>query len=439
MEPGYISIIIILCTFVLYVTELLPIPIIALASTAAMVIFGAAPADQAWAAFGQDSVLLMGGMLAVGAALFSSGAVEAIADMIERITKGRVHLSILVIYLSSCVLSSFLNNTTVTVMFLPLLLGIVIKANDENVYEQRYVQALSAMTGIGGMMTLVGSGVNVTASGLLEAYGYEGFSFFMFLGISIPMLLAALLYIYTIGDKIAAHIRKKSPGPSKLVRDFTEEYQKSHEATQLDRKKRDVKKMRKSTAILILTAAALMSRDLHGVSLGTIGVTAAVCCVVSGCLSLDEMIRKINWNTLLILGGMIGCAKCLAASGGGLIIANFLLNLFGDSLTPYLTFAIFTLTSGVISQFLSNTGTVGMLIPICIPIAQAMGASPVPFVVGITLAASCSFATPMASHIQALIIDWGSYKFIDFVKYSAPLTAILLLLILILTPMYFPI
>lgn len=57
---------------------------------------------------------------------------------------------------------------------------------------------------------------------------------------------------------------------------------------------------------------------------------------------------------------------------------------------------------------------------------------------GITLSASCSFLTPMASHVQALIMDWGSYQIIDYIKYSGPAVILMLITIIILTPVFYP-
>jgi di/tricarboxylate transporter len=61
-----------------------------------------------------------------------------------------------------------------------------------------------------------------------------------------------------------------------------------------------------------------------------------------------------------------------------------------------------------------------------------------PVGVGIVMCAYLSFCTPMASPTQALVLNWGSYKFLDYVKYSGPLTVVLDLMVIVLTPLIYP-
>lgn len=432
MESGYIAIIIVLCAFLCYLTEALPAAVIAVGSVCAMVICKAAPPAEAWSAFGGDSVLLMGGMLAVGASLFSTGAIGRFADAVNRVSKENTDVSIFIMLVTAFFLSAVLNNTTVVVLFLPLILGMIIQADSEKYYEQKYIQALSLMANIGGLLTLVGSGVNVTASGLLEAAGYEGFGFFQFTKIALVLFVISVIYIYTLGNRIAARMKG---GRSKLVEEFITEYKNQpHKEKAAFDKRRAVT----SLTIMILMTVALLTKDIHRISTGTIGVTAGLLCVITKSISFEELMRKINWSTLLMLGGTIGCATCLSVSGGGEIMARALLGLLGEGFSPRAALAVFCVISAIITQFISNTGTVGILIPVCIPVAASLGISPEPFIMGITLSASCSFLTPMASHVQALIMDWGSYQIVDYIKYSGPVIIMMLAAIIILTPVFYP-
>jgi di/tricarboxylate transporter len=150
------------------------------------------------------------------------------------------------------------------------------------------------------------------------------------------------------------------------------------------------------------------------------------------------MYDKIEWGTLLLLGGTIGCATGLGDSGGGKIIADFFIGLFGASLTPTVVFVVLSLIAAVLTQFMSNTGTCAILIPIGIAFAQQLGMNPLPVSIGIVMCASLSFMTPMASPTQALVLNWGSYKFIDYVKYGGPLTLALDIMVLVITPIVYP-
>ncbi len=445
MSTGMISIIILAVAIVFYVFEILPIPIVAMLSAAAMVVFRVIPANTAWAAFAQDSVLIMAGVMLIGATLFSTGAAGVLADGLIKLAGGRPKLSILLMLTVAGGMSFLLSNTTCTVMFLPLILSVVAKAKDESVYEQKYMQILTIMTSVGGLLTLIGSPVNVTASGLMQAAGYAPFTMTQFAKIALPMFIVVLIYTFTIGDKYADLIFNKGKGlqHSDFVKDFIAEQEKSEsEAANIDedtdKPKNAKSKKIISGLIMLVTVVGLLTQKSHGISLGTVAIAGGLLCVITGCVTVKEMYQKIDWGTLLLLGGMIGCGVGIANSGGGKIIADFFIGLFGDALKPASVFIALTLISSVLTQLMSNTATVAVLIPIGISIAAGLGMNPLPVAIGITMGASCSFATPMASPTQALVINWGSYNFMDYIKYSGPITVILNIMILVLVPIFFP-
>jgi anion transporter len=445
MNSGYISIIILIVAVIFYVTKLIPIAITAILSAAAMVVFGVIPASKGWAAFGQDSVLIMGGVTLMGATLFSTGAASVVGDVLIKIAGGKPKLAIFLMLAVAGCMSAVLNNTTCTVMFLPLILSVVVEANDNKICEQKYMQSLSIMTSVGGLITLIGSGVNVTSSGIMVAGGQAPFTFSQFTIIAIPLFIIALLYTFTVGNKLADKIFGTSSNleHSDFVKSFIAEKQNSEKKkeekslTPEELKKLNRKKIT-SAVVLLLTIIGLITQKFHGVSLGTVAVIGGLLMVLTGCITVKDMYTKIEWSTLLLLAGTIGCATGLGDSGGGKIIADFFIGLFGTSLTPSIVFIVLSLIAVVLTQFMSNTGTCAILIPIGIAFAQQLGMNSLPVGVGIVMCASLSFVTPMASPTQALVLSWGSYKFMDYVKYSGPITVVLDLLVIILTPIVYP-
>jgi di/tricarboxylate transporter len=445
MEPGYISIIILIAAIVLYVTNLIPITITAMLSAAAMVVFGVIPANRAWAAFGQDSVLIMAGVILIGSTLFSTGAASVVGDMLIKIAGGKPKLSIFLMLAVSGVMSMVLSNTTCTVMFLPLILSVVIEAKDNKIVEQKYMQMLCVMTSVGGLVTLIGSPINVASSGLVETAGYPPFTFGQMASISLILFAVSLLYTFTLGDKIAEKIFGVGANleHSDFVKNFItekEEMDKKTTGQKLDSKeqKKITRKKIYSTIILIATIIGLVTQQFHGISLGTVAIIGGIATVLTGCISIKDMYKKIDWGTLMLLAGTIGCATGLSESGGGKIIANFFIGLLGDSVTPMSVFIVISLIAAVITQFMSNTGTCAILIPVGLALAEQLGMNALPVAIGVVMCASLSFMTPMASPTQALVLNWGSYKFMDYVKYSGPITVILDILVLVLTPVFFP-
>ncbi len=446
MNTGYISIIILAVTIIFYVFELLPIPIVALGSATLMVLFKVIPANTAWAGFGQDAVLLIAGMFVVCGTLVSTGAADSLAKFIVKIAGGRPKFSILLMLATAGAMSFVLNNITATVMFLPLILGVVAQTRDQGkgIYEQKYMQILTIMTSVGGMVTLVGSSVGLMASGMLQASGYPAFTFLQFTKIAFPMFIVALIYTFTIGDKFADKIFGKNPQSCEFAQNFINEYKQTqhYEENNQEIDSKEIKEAKRkkitSSVILLLSVAALIANEYLKIGLGTIGIIGGLLCVVTRCITIKEMYQKIDWGTLFLIGGMVGCAAGLATSGGGKIIADFFIGLFGNALTPMSVFIVLSIISGVMTQFMSNTGVVGVMIPLSVSIAAGLGMNPLPVAIGVYMCSSCSFATPMASATQAMIISWGSYKFNDFIKYSGPMTVLLDAMVLILVPIFYP-
>ena len=437
MTTSHVSVIIILITLVFYIFELLPAPVIAMGSTALMVLFRVAPASSVWAVFGQDSVLLMGGMTLTGSTLFSTGAIQKLSAMIERATGGKVKLSIFAILLTAGLFSPFMNNTTVTVIFIPLILGIVARERSRDITEQKYIQALVCVVSVSGLATLIGTGTTIAASSMMENTGYGAIGFFDFLPIAAICFVITMIYVFTAGSRIADWMVARNPYRSETVHDYISEYEKRAKAS--NQEFPVTRQMIISIAIMLLTVTGLITSDVHGLGLGTVAILGGLACIITGCIPFKVAMQKISWETLLILGGTIGCGSALASSGGGALIATSILSVFGDNLSPYGVFVVMTLMSGILGQVLSNTATVGIFIPISVAICEELGISPLTTIYGITIASTLTFATPMSSHLHAMIIDWGSYRFVDYLTYSGPINALLLIIILILLPILYPI
>lgn len=442
MDVGYISIIILLVSIVFYVMELLPISIIAMLSAAACVVFKVIPASTAWAAFSGNVVLIMGGVILVGSTLFETGAAGILAEKLIKWTGGKPKFTIFAIMIISGVMSGFLSNTAVTIMFLPIIISVVAKSNG-TLSEQKYMQALTIMTSVGGLLTLIGSPIQLAASGMLESSGQSPFTFMQFFYIAMPMLIVSIVYIFTIGDKISDKIWGKNPAHGEFVENFLKNQEiidlknsEKEQDTAVEKEKK--RKIVTSSIIMLLTVIGMLTTKYHGISMGTIGVLAGLSCVVTKCITVKQMYEKIDWATLFLLAGCIGFASGLSASGGGKMIADFFIGLFGDNLSPTIVFLVMTLLAAVITQFMSNAATASMLVPIGVALAIGINMNPLPVAIGVTMAASCSFLTPMASPTQALIINWGGYNFKDYIKYSGLITIILNIMILVLTPLVYP-
>jgi di/tricarboxylate transporter len=100
-------------------------------------------------------------------------------------------------------------------------------------------------------------------------------------------------------------------------------------------------------------------------------------------------------------------------------------------------FGLFVITVGL-SHLITNTAAAILLAPIALVSAKMLGVSPYPLLMTVAIAASLSFATPVASPTNTLVLGPGGYRFIDFLKVGLPLIVLSMLVTLLAVPVIFP-
>lgn len=155
------------------------------------------------------------------------------------------------------------------------------------------------------------------------------------------------------------------------------------------------------------------------------------------CIDMDRAYRCINWSSLILIIGMIPFAAALEKTGGVELAAGGLMHVFGDANPRVILCALMAFTM-IVGLFMSNTVTAVLLAPVAITVAKSLGVVPYPFAMGIAIAASTAFMTPISSPVNTLVLGPGRYRFIDFVKLGVPFSFIVLVLGTIFIPLFFP-
>jgi di/tricarboxylate transporter len=166
-------------------------------------------------------------------------------------------------------------------------------------------------------------------------------------------------------------------------------------------------------------------------------LTAAAAMVVTGCVGGEEAYRSINWQGVVLIATVLPVATALEVSGGMALIVSGLGGVLGQAGPLVLLAVLFVLTSAL-SQVISNTATAVLLAPIAFQLAMNLGARPEPFLMGIAVAASTAFATPIASPVNTLVLGPGGYRFGDFFRIGVALQVLLLVATLLVVPVLFP-
>ncbi|MFP4126779.1 MAG: SLC13 family permease [Alphaproteobacteria bacterium] len=193
----------------------------------------------------------------------------------------------------------------------------------------------------------------------------------------------------------------------------------------------------KAPIALAVTALMIAALTLNLLPSVIVVLIAAVALVLSGCLDMSAAYRAINWQSVLLIAFMLPMATALENSGALTLIVDALVGALADTGPLALLAALFVLTS-LLSQMISNTATTVLVAPVALSAAQQLDVSPYALLMGVAIAASTAFATPVASPVNTLVLGPGRYRFTDFLKVGVALQLVALVLCLALLPVLFP-
>ena len=428
MDPAITTLCVLAVAAFLFVTELIPLAVTAMAACTALGILGVLPSKQVYAGLSNSTVVLFGGMFVIGAAMFKTGLAEAVGLwVVNKAGTGEVKLMGAVM-LVTIILSSVSSNTGTVACLMPVIIGI---AQAANIPASKELMPLAVAANVGGTITMIGTPPNVIVTGALSAAGLPSFGFFEFALIGVPLSVIVLVYMLTIGRKT---IPVKNAGAMDAA---AVEAAKKEAGASDDNAPKSKTKMWISCLILLGVVAA-MALNLKTVPLQTAAVTGAILCVITGCLKEKEAYAGIDWVTIFLFAGMLSVATAMDKTGAGKLIADTVVNMMGDHPNPIVLCAVLYLISNVLTQFMSNTASAALLAPIGISIAQSIGADPKPVLMSIGIAASMAFATPMATPPNTLVLGPGGFNFNDYVKVGVPLCIITFIASVIIIPIFWP-
>ena len=428
MDPAVVTLCVLAVACFLFVTELIPLAVTAMAACTALGILGVLPSKQVYAGLSNSTVVLFGGMFVIGAAMFRTGLAQAIGvAVVKKAGTNEVPLMGAVM-LVTIVLSSVSSNTGTVACLMPVIIGICQAAN---ISPSKELMPLAIAANVGGTITMIGTPPNVIVTGALSAAGLPTFGFFEFAYIGIPLSIIVFFFTLFIGRHLL---------PKNDIGEMDEEALK--EAAEEagaggDDEPKSTTKMWISGLIMI-GVVICMALDLKTLPLQTAAVTGAILCVITGCLKEKEAYAGIDWVTIFLFAGMLSVATAMEKTGAGKLIADVVVGSMGEHPNAVVLCAVLYLISNVLTQFMSNTAAAALLAPIGISIAQSIGADPKPVLMAIGIAASMAFATPMATPPNTLVLGPGGFTFNDYVKVGLPLCIVTFIASVIIIPIFWP-
>ena len=418
MSQITITLLFLLFAIVMFMWEKIPLGLTSMIVCVGLVVIGVLEWQTAFAGFIDSNVILFVAMFIVGGALFETGMANKIGGIVTHFAKTERQLIVAIMVIVG-VMSGFLSNTGTAAILIPVVIGIAAKSGYS---RSRLLMPLVFAAAMGGNLTLIGAPGNMIAQSGMEGIGLK-FGFFDYAKVGVPILIVGIIYFAFIGYKFLPNKEGSDEGIFDESKDF------SH-----------VPKWKQylSLVILLLTLVGMIFEEQLGIKLCVIGCIGALALMVTGVISEKDALASIDLKTIFLFGGTLSLAAALEQTGAGELIAEKVIGMLGDNPSPYvLTFVIFMLCC-VMTNFMSNTATTALMVPIGISIAQGMGADPSAVLMACVIGGSCAYATPIGMPANTMVVTAGGYTFKDYAKAGVPMILVATVVSMILLPIFYP-
>lgn len=410
-----ILLIILIITVVLYSTSFINVTAVSMLMLLALYFNGMVKIDELFVNFINSSTLLVIFMFIISGALLKTGAAQKIGKMVLHgsVTEKNVVMRLMIL---SMILSAFFSNMATAVIVATL--AISIEQSNQEYHLSKMVMGIGPGCILGGMLTIIGVSGNVMVKTVLENAGVGTVRFFDFGKIGLPLCVAGGIYMYLVGYRISpAYQNQKLNLQDNSEEDKTEKW--------------------KTVFTIILFMAFMIGFITESITKIPIHITAFLGVLVLFLFRIideKEAFSYIRWPSVIMFASLLTLGNAIAKSGMADYFANRLVELFNNRSSIFILMILF-IGIVLLTQFMSNGATSAVFYPIGIALAEKLQVSPVAVLMMINVAAGASFATPMATPLNAYLMSVGECKFSDYVKTGVPLMVISMIISILLCPL----
>jgi di/tricarboxylate transporter len=205
----------------------------------------------------------------------------------------------------------------------------------------------------------------------------------------------------------------------------------------LSQEAQEAPRLSKAPLALLVMVLVLLPVILGWVPIAISSVAGVVLMILTGCLRADEAYRAIEWKAIFLIAGMLPLGIAMQKTGAANLLADGMISLIGGFGPLVVTGGLFVLAA-LVSQFMPNPAVAVLLAPIALSAANELGISAFPLMMGVAVAATSAFLSPVGHAANVLVMGPGGYRFSDYLKVGLPLTLIVLVVVLLLLPLFWP-
>lgn len=394
----------------LWTTSLIPLQITSLIAMAALPLLGVMKVDQAFALFGNQATFFIIGAFILSAIIVMSGLSMRITCATLEKFLATPHRLRNAIYFFAAFASFWMSEHAVAAMLFPIVMGVVkgfgLKPRESR-FAKSFFFALAWGCVIGGIATFLGGARNALAVAILnEEVGYS-IGFLRWMKFSLPLVGVMLLVGW-------------------LVLEFffpPEDVSVTSARAVIDAERRKLGRISGRELgiglVSLLTIAAWIISSGEGqrgreADLASISLVAVAVLFVLRLARWPDVEREVNWGVILMYGGAIALGSALNKTGASKLMVDGIVG--PDALSPMVLITFMSVTSFVLTGFISNSAVVSVLLPVGLELARRSGVSPEIMTLAIALPSGLDYVLPMGTPATAIAYSSGYMDMRDFLK-----------------------
>ncbi len=196
-------------------------------------------------------------------------------------------------------------------------------------------------------------------------------------------------------------------------------------------------RLSKAPLAVLIMLAVVLAVLFNVLPISVAAVAGALVMVLTGCLTMDEAYREIEWRAVFLIAGMLPLGIAMDSSGTARLLANAVISTASVLGTLPMIAGLFLLTVAA-TQVMPNAVVVVLLAPVSLAAAAELGLSPHAVMMVIAMGASVSFLTPVGHPANLLVMAPGGYQFKDFLRVGLFFLVVFTLIILFVLPLFWP-
>ncbi|MBW2449932.1 MAG: SLC13 family permease [Deltaproteobacteria bacterium] len=199
----------------------------------------------------------------------------------------------------------------------------------------------------------------------------------------------------------------------------------------------EVPREEKAKVALIIMTAVLLPVIMGWIPIYIAVVMGAAIMVLTRCLTMEEAYRYIEWKAVFLIAGMLPLGTALDKTGAARLLAEGVVNSLGP-FGPYAVLFGLVAITFIATSIIPTAALVVLMVPIVLKTSASLGISPHALMMGVAMAASSSFTSPISHPANVLVMGPGGYRFVDYLKVGVPLTLVVLLVLMVIMPLFWP-